>query len=321
MLLNLWDSDVLIRDFMKLYSLTEIQMCNILKRLHFDTEQDNITIFCEETGNKLDEIDVAHGIEFLGKIVSTTVDDFKSLRQIGLATLDVLLENDTPISQHLKKYQIEIKPSTQELFFKRKRLYIPDYGENCKWCAYGDKQCKYSGMQYKNLYCSYLAAISPLATKLYKDRSEIEMFLIAPEEEMLKYSTVKDYPEIFETIENFTEEWFGNRVSIGSEWSKRKQHTYIATVCVKYDNMSYRSDYIDGNDGADASDVLWRYEELCRETYDCIDQVPNCFWDNILLINICLNLIRSFGEPNKSIYAGIKHDVIVPYDDLKIDLI
>ena len=90
MLLNLWDSDVLIRDFMKLYSLTEIQMCNILKRLHFDTEQDNITIFCEETGNKLDEIDVAHGIEFLGKIVSTTVDDFKSLRQIGLATLDVL---------------------------------------------------------------------------------------------------------------------------------------------------------------------------------------------------------------------------------------
>lgn len=118
MLLNLWDSDVLIRDFMKLYSLTEIQMCNILKRLHFDTEQDNITIFCEETGNKLDEIDVAHGIEFLGKIVSTTVDDFKSLRQIGLATLDVLLENDTPISQHLKKYQIEIKPSTQELFLK-----------------------------------------------------------------------------------------------------------------------------------------------------------------------------------------------------------
>ena len=111
------------------------------------------------------------------------------------------LENDTPISQHLKKYQIEIKPSTQELFFKRKRLFIfLIMVKTVKWCAYGDKQCKYSGMQYKNLYCSYLAAISPLATKLYKDRSEIEMFLIAPEEEMLKYSTVKDYPEIFETI-------------------------------------------------------------------------------------------------------------------------
>lgn len=321
MLLNLWDKDRIIQDFMELYNLTGEQMCNILKRLHFDTERDNVSIFCEETEIKLDEVDIAHTIEFLGKLVSTTIDDFECLKQMGLVPLDVLLENNTPISQHLKKYQIEIKPSTYELFYQGTPFHIPPYKEDCRWCVYGDEQCRYSGQRYKEMWCSYLSAISPLATKLYSDNSEIELFLMASESKMLRYSTVKNYPEIFETIEDFMRSWFGKDLSIGNEWTKLKQHTYIANIRVKYDDMSYRNNYISGDDGADANDVFWRYEEFCCKKYDWSDQVPDCFWDNIWLIDICLDLICSFGETSQSICAGIKHDIVFPYTDLKIDLI
>lgn len=321
MLLNFWDSDALIKNFMELYSLSETQICNILKRLHFGNEQDCVVIFCEETEIKLDEIDVAHDIEFLGKIVSTTVDSFESLKQLGLAPLDVLLEKNTPISQHLKKYQIEVKPNTHELFYMGKSFYIPAYDEDCNWCAYGDKQCRYSGQRYKSMYCPYLEAISSLAVKLYHNNSEIEMFLIASEETMLKYSTVKDYSEFFVTIEDFVKEWFGKDLNIGDEWSKVKQTSFIITVRVKYGDTSYRNHYINGNDGADANDIFWRYENFCHKTYDYTEQVPTCFWDNVWFINTYLELIRSFGETTGKICAGIRHDIIIPYDNLKIDLI
>lgn len=321
MLLNLWDNSELALKFMELYNVVGIQMCNILKRLHLDAEQDNIEIFCEETGIKLDTIAVTHDVELLGKIISTTTDNFTYLRQTGLVSLDILLENNSPISQHLKKYQIEIKPSTHELFYKGKRFNIPSYGEECECCVYGDMQCKFSHKRYKDMYCSYLKAIRPLAIKLYSDNSEIEMFLSAPKEDMLECSTVKRYPEIFVTVTNFVKDFFGKQLSIGAEWEKIKQNSHIINIPVKYDHMSYRSNYIDSNNGKDANNILSRYGHLCAETYDCIEQVPKCFWDNIWLITVCLDLIREFGETRESIYAGIKHDVHIPYDNLHIELI
>lgn len=321
MLLNLWNSNGLVRDFIQLYNLTGEQMCNILRRLHCDPERDNVRIFCEETEIKLDEIDVSHTVEFLGKIVSTTIDDFECLKQMGIVPLDFLLENDTPISRHLKKYQIEIKPSMHTLIYKEKAFYLPCREEECSWCAYDDEQCRYSGQRYKDIWCSYLSAISTLATKLYRDNAEIELFLLAPKDNMLSYSTVQKYPEIFVTIEHFIRSWFGENLGIGNEWAELKQHTYIATVCVKYDEMSYRTNYISAADGADANDILGRYDNFCGEKYDWVDQVPDCFWDNIWLINTCLDLIYSCGEATQSICAGIKHDIVFPYADLEIDLI
>lgn len=269
----------------------------------------------------MDETDVVHGIEFLGKIVSTTVDNFEHLKQVGLVTLDVLLENDSPLSHHLKKCEIEIKPNTHELFYKGERFYIPSYGKDCEWCVYGDEQCRYSDQRYKNMYCPYRKAILSLSTKLYCDNAEIEMFLAASKSEMLEYSTVKNYPEIFVTIEKFISEWFNSTLKIGAEWAKIKQYSYIITVPVKYNNISYRKNYISSNDGADANDVLWRYQKFCNEVYAYAEQVPTCFWDNVWLISICLDLICSPGEISNFIYAGIKHDVVIPYDRLTIDLI
>lgn len=318
MLLNLWDNAALTQSFMDLYNLTGMQMCNILRRIHFDNELDYVKIFCEETGIKLDEVDVAHDIEFLGKIVSTTVDDFEYLRQVGLVPLDILLENDSPISRHLKKFDIEVRPSSHEFLYKENQLYIP-YHEDCMWCVYGDEQCRYSKERYKDICCTYLKTISQLAAKLYHDNCEIEMFLSASEDSMLNYSKVKDYPEIFCTVEEFLREQFKEKLSIGREWTKIKQQSFIITVPVKYDEISYLGNFIGGAD-ADADVYFWEYGKFCNEPYDFSEAMPQCFWNNIWLITICLDLICSL-EARSTIFAGIKHDTVIPFDRLKIDLI
>lgn len=320
MLLDLWDNDGLIRNFMELYGVSAGQICRILRELYFDKEQDNVAIFCSQTGVMLDEVDAARDLELCGKLVSTTTDDFECLREMGLVTLDRLLENDTPISRHLKKYQIEIRPDSHELSYRGKTCHIPSGGD-CEWCSYGDEQCRYAGERYKDLYCAYLKAISSLAVKLYKDRGEIELFLTAPRDEMLGYSTVSRYPEIFRTVKEFIEDWFGESLSIGSDWERLKQHTYIATVRLGYGDMSYRSRYIRGSDGADATDMLLRYEEFCRGEYDCAEDVPARFWDNVWLIDICLDLIRCSGEASSEVCAGVKRGVEFPFDELSIELV
>ncbi len=321
MLLNLWETDTLTQNFMNLYNLTRIQMCNTLRRLHTDSDSDSVSVFCEETGIKLDKLDVSDNVEFVGKIVSTTTDDFNYIKKVGLVPVDVLLETKSPISCHLDKYQIAVKPSEHKIFYKGKPFNIPPYGDNCEWCAYGDEQCRFDDKKYKNMYCPFLEAIEPLAIKLYRDKAEIEMFLMASIEEMLRYSTVRDYPEIFVTIENFMRDFLKKNVNIGSDWADYKQHTFIVTVNVKYNDMSYRNNYTDGSNGVDATDTYLEYERFCLDDYDYAEEVPKCFWDNIWIIRTCLNRICACDVIHSEICAGLKHNISFPYETIKIDLV
>lgn len=321
MLLDLWNDEKLTRSFMELYNVSGREMCNILKQLYLNTNQDYVTIFCEETGIRLDEVDVVNDIEFVGKIVSTTIDDFDCLKRVGLVPLDYLLENDSPISRFLKKYGLEIKPSSNEFTYNGRKCYIPQYGTDCKYCSYGDEACRYQGGKYKDMYCKYLKAISPIASKLYSDNAEIELFLISPREKMLGYSNVKHYPEIFDTIDTLVEDVFEENPKIRYAWAKEKQTSYIITLNVKYEDLSYRNGYIGGADGCDANIKYSNYEKYCNNIYYDIDEIPKCFWDNIWLIQTCLCVIGSLGNINEQICAGIKHNKTFPYDKLKIELI
>lgn len=321
MLLDLWNYETLTQSFMELYDLSGKQMCDILKELHFNSNQDSVSVFCEKTGIKLDEFAIANDIEFVGKIVSTTIDDFNSLKQVGLVPIDVLLENDSPISQHLKKYGIEIKPSSHKLIFNGKQFFIPRNGENCKYCVYGNGKCEFDDKTHKDMYCPYLKAISSLSIKLYSDNAEIELFLVAPREEMLGYSKVRYYPEIFDTIESVIKKLFKTELKIGYEWENRKQTSYIVTFNVKYEDMSYRNGYIRGTDGLDATTTYSDYEKYCNNAYDLTEDIPECFWDNVWLIQTCLRIICSLGDSSTQICAGIKHNVTFSYDKLKIELI
>ncbi len=320
MLLDLWNNETLTQKFMDLYNLSGKQMCDILKELYFDSKQDYVSVFCEKTGIKLDELDIANDIEFVGKIVSTTTDNFAHLKQVGLVPIDFLLENDSPISRHLKRYGLEIKPSSHKLIYNGKQFYIPCNDTDCEYCSCGYEKCKYDDMKYKDMHCPYLKSIAPLATKLYSDNAEIELFLISQREEMLKYSRVKYHPEIFDTIETVMKKLFKKELKIGDEWKNQKQCSYIVTLNVKYRDMTYRNNYIKGTDGWDAINTYSDYEKYCNNVYNLTEEIPKCFWDNIWLIKTCLNVICSFGS-NDRICAGIHHSVVFPYEELNIEVI
>ena len=320
MLLDLWNEESLTQKFMELYNLSGLQMCDILKELYFDSDQDVVSVFCEKTGFKLDELEVTNDIEFVGKIVSTTIDDFAYLKQVGLVPIDFLLENNSPIRKHLKKYGLEIKPSSHKLIYNEKQFYIPSNGTDCKYCAYGYDKCKFDDKKYKDMYCPYLESIAPLAAKLYSDNAEIELFLISQREEMLEYSRVKYYPEIFDTIETLMRKLFKKELRIGDEWERQKRTSYIVTLNIKYGDMSYRNGYIRGTDGGDAINTYSNYEKYCNNIYDLIEEVPKCFWDNIWLIQTCLSVICSSGSCVQ-ICAGLHHNVTFPYESLSIELI
>lgn len=321
MLLNLWDNNELTQSFMELYGITGVQMCNIIKCIHLNTNLDYINVFCEETGIKLDDVNIAYNIDFLGKIVSTTTDNFEYLHEVGLVSLDFLLEHDSPISCHLKKYDIEINPRRHELIYNGNKFHIPSYNQDCKWCSLRNKQCTFIDKKNKDMYCSYRKAINPLAIKLYSDDCEIEMFLSASKNDMIKYSTVNRYPEIFSTVDSLVEKLFKKHLNIGNEWCKAKQSSYVITAPVKYNDFSYKNNYINANNGIEALAYFQRYKMFCSKDYYHVEDVPICFWDNIWIINTCLNLIVSCGESNGYICAGIKHDIQIPYNKLKIEII
>ena len=171
------------------------------------------------------------------------------------------------------------------------------------------------------MHCSYLKAVKPLAVKLYHDNSEIEMFLQASKEQMLEYSRVQFYPEIFQTIEELIKKLFNKELSICHDWREQKQQSFIININVKYNDMSYRDNYICGKDGRDAYDLFEDYERFCNNRYDDIEDVPRCFWDNYWLISACLEMICNNGISSIEKYAGINHNVRILYNDLTIEKI
>lgn len=320
MILNLWNDKMLLHDFMELYNISNSQMCNIIQRIIFENEDDYIKVFCEETEIKLDTFDIGDNIVFYGKIISTTIDDFEHIKNYGLLTIDKLLENDSPISRHLKKYDVEIKPSEHVFHYKSKKYYIPSYGEECKWCAYGET-CKYQNYRYKDMFCHYRESIIPLSSKLYSDNAEIEVFLYGTCKSMINYSTVKKYPEILYTIEEFIKEFIYDDLSICSDWNAEKQHSCIITVPIAYKDVTYRSDYISSNDVEDANDLVSQYSLYLNDEYECIKTTPKCFFENIWMISLCLGILCGMLGDDTLICAGIKHDVNISYNDISINLI
>ena len=85
--------------------------------------------------------------------------------------------------------------------------------------------------------------------------------------------------------------------------------------------MTYKNRYTCGRDGADATDMFLRYEGFCRGEYDCAEEVPARFWDNVWLINVCLDLIRRSGEASSEVCAGVKRGVAFPFDEMHIELV
>lgn len=320
MLINLWNNKELTQCFMQIFNISTNMMDRIISRQSLNNEEPYIVSFCEETETKLDSVNYTNDLVFLGKIVSTTIDNCNCIKKLGLVPIDFLLENDSPLRRFLIKHHIIIAPSKHEYTYKNNHFYIPSYNENCKQCIFGDEECRYSNYNYKDFVCEYYYAVQSLSTRLYSHRSDIEMFLYASSHDMLTYSTVNRFPEIFLNIEKLILEGFGTSLNLGNEWKEQKQYSYIVTLPINYSDMSYRDEYISGSD-ADAFSLLSQYVDYCEKSYYDPEEVPSCFWDNIWLLNTCLKRICYPDKSSGYMCAGMKHNVLIPYNKLDIEKI
>lgn len=314
-LLNFWDKEELKNGFRELYNLSESELMSILDCARNDEEENYVCDFCENTGVFLDELDVSHNVELFGKIVSTTTDDNKSLQQYGVRNLDDLLEQDTPISRHLLNYGIRVNVKRQELFIGKRRFELLKRGEKCRECIFGKDKCMF---EHRESFCPYIKDISLLCNKLYADNSEIEMFLIASENEMLEYSTVKNFPEIFDTIEQLAEKLTKKHFSICQDWMNQKNSSFFMSFKVLYDDLSYKTDYLCGGN-LDSEIEIDKYKKFIRNDYFDSNMVPKCVWDNIWVIKKCIYILLESDGYTPTIYAGIKHGINIPYDNLTIE--
>ncbi|MCR5653709.1 MAG: hypothetical protein K6F88_07910 [Ruminococcus sp.] len=192
--------------------------------------------------------------------------------------------------------------------------YTPTGMDVCSPCSYGKDVCDF---KYKNA-CNVYKALHPLGVKLYHDNSEIELFLSASYKNMMEYSTVKDYPEIFETIDVLCRDLKIKDISTGYDWNESKNKTAIITVQVRYEDLSYKNGCIISGD-ADAEKELERYRCFLKEDYYDSNFVPNTVWNNIWLIKYCLEIITDNEDYWPEICAGIKRNIDIPYDNIRID--
>ena len=317
--IDLWDRESLIKAFAKLYDISEEKMIKLLQHINTSEDIDIVDAFFDETQINLDAVDVSENVELLGKIVASTIDNNECLSKLGIKPLDILLENDSPISRHLKEHGIRIVPSNNTLEFKAETCYIPnDTDEECKWCIYGSKECIFYRKQYKNLYCDYRAKINTLSSKLYYDKSEIELFLFGEDQEMKSYSNVSDYPEILDTVDMFFRDFYNIEVNTGSDWKNKKQYSNILSFWVKYNDLSYKSGYYNSTSEMDAVDVFDKYNKYNLEEYYSLEDVPNCFWNNIWIIRTVLYVLSPMASSSYTIYAGIKHDISIPFENISV---
>lgn len=309
--INFWDTSSLPKTFCSIYHISEAQLCSVLKKaVSFSTSgihiADNaVSVFLDESGIHPDTFQLLD-VCIRCKVISSTLDDGKSILEKGLLPLTQLLMHHSPLCAFLMEHRFVIDIPRKRWKYKNKWHLFPEYCHDelgnssycCKRCFFEYSSCPYDN-PHADMFCDYLKEIKPLMSKLFVDNGEIEAFIFGHKSELLDYSTVKDYPEIIYTIDELIKELFGESVALGSDWASRS----TGFECVCFDTKISDFSYIGGMDSS--KDFYSQYEHFCEDSYDYED-VPLLLAQNIWLINNCLHFIIS-DYPYSEIYVGIKN--------------
>lgn len=193
------------------------------------------------------------------KHITTTRDGFKSLKKYGLRDLQFALEGDTYLNKFLYENGIEFDINNNKIFIDGEEYKIVNSS------SYEDsKRC-----------------MSLLYTKFNHDGCQIEGFSESEKEE-LDYPTVKYYPEILLSIDNFLDS-IKRAKELGSKWRNNNDKYYILefNVAVKDLNRYKNKDInkvliercypkIKGNNSN------WYEQIVSKEpiSYECIKIIP-----------------------------------------------
>jgi len=208
------------------------------------------------------------------KHCTTSRNNFNDIKRLGLLnSRDVLIQN-TELNDFFKENDISFD-------FKSNKLIIDNIEYELK---------KYDEYSYRDL--KYW--LKQLYVKLYDNKGELEMFVFADNNQIQSYSTIQDYPEIIDNINNILQIVRKNYVdqSIISKWNCGNKKIAIITFDVKLSNV-----YLD-------------YQEV------------DIFMPLVNLINTyLLKLFISSSSSSTERLGIVKNGTIIPATELTFDIV
>jgi hypothetical protein len=133
-IINFFDYISVLKAFSRLYKLSENEIMRLVVET---TDANNPTAeFIRKSGIKLDAVDIKN-VWLHCKHITTITDNFYSLKQFGLLTLDKALTFPTPLSKFLMEHEIEVDVVNRDIYYKSRKIHILKSDEECKYCFYG----------------------------------------------------------------------------------------------------------------------------------------------------------------------------------------
>jgi len=255
-------------------------------------------------------------LELVCRHITTCNDSLHSIKSNGLLTLDQVLCKDTPLNSFLSKFGISIIASEHRMTIQSKSFYINGYDEPCSPCAFG-KSVETDNNQSVPFYncCGFHQKMARLNSKLYHDKSEVEVYVTGSNERMLQnYTSILDGPEILQTIgEIISTIWKKtDERHLQFAWSKQKgMKRYILEFSLPLNAIEtntdhkYKAEYYDNSE--------W-YEYSGFDYYDYNSgQIPMEFYRNKMLMELCFN---SLFFPEENCYCQV-----LPYFHISPEMI
>lgn len=232
-------------------------------------------------------------IHFVGRHITTANErTLCSFREKGLWDLHSSLQSETPLSNFLKNFKIQIDIENKIFKFNKRSITIEGNKDFEHVCFMGrDATCRWS------CGCEAFQKLAILHHKIYDFEATLEFFVAGGLDEMLGYSTISHCPEILDTIDQL-----------------------ISSVCRPYALCTYPLCYKWTEEHPDCYLMEFEVSLSHMETYNPINyieafsEIKNCFnWSNISFEDYCEHTIsqRVFDNIyliNKIINAYVYND-------------
>lgn len=147
------------------------------------------------------------------------------LKEMGILNLRQMLKEKTPLSDFLKKYEINVHVHDAIIKIGNRKYPILQSGEICPYCYIGrEKIC--TGYSRCDLFDKLLI----LASKLYYYDATVECFINASLPKMKRYSTICRCPEILDTLDKIYSKARGlydTTYTLCMDWISEKKDCYL----------------------------------------------------------------------------------------------
>lgn len=239
-----------------------------------------------------------------GKHVTTASEDsLRSITEKGLLDLRRALQDDTPLSEYLRRNRIIIDIDNRIIHIKKKHIPIEEKKGIDHICFMGrDTVCSwYSG-------CEAFQKLVILADKLYDLGATLEFFVAGTLDEMLEYSTVSRCPEILDTVDQLISSInhpYGQcTYPLCCGWTAEHKNCYI----IEFENALIDMETYNPINYLDAFRDIKKCFTWSDITYDDYYErkIPQRVFDNLFLIEKVISIyVYHSNEQYGSLQSGL----------------